>query len=120
MAGVTSFISNLCMDCFSCCTSEKTRTITLYIAAHGEQKTEEEDIIPNTGAKLLSFCGKPGELGWMEQPEDLGEYSVDENAIDESYRIFKSLAVNKNIFNYLKIELIYKIIKTLSYKKAAK
>ena len=89
MAGVTSFITNLCMDCFSCCTPEKTRTITIYIAAHGVQKTEEEDIIPNTGAKLLSFCGKPGELGWMEQPEDLGEYSVDEDAIDESYRIFK-------------------------------
>jgi hypothetical protein len=89
MAGVTSFITNLCMDCFSCNTPEKTRTITIYIAAHGLQKTKEEDIIPNTGAKLLSFCGAPGELGWMEQPEDLGEYSVDEKAIDESYRIFK-------------------------------
>jgi len=88
MAGVTSFITNLCMDCFSCCTSEKTRTITLYIAAHGNQDITDR-IIPNTGAKLLSICGVPGESGWMSQPEDLGENSVDEDAMDEAYRIFK-------------------------------
>ena len=88
MAEATNFITNLCTNCFSCCTSEKTRTITLYIAAHGNQDITDR-IIPTTGAKLLSICGVPGELGWMSQPEDLGENSVDEDAMDEAYRIFK-------------------------------
>jgi len=88
MAGVTSFITNLCMDCFSCCTPEKTRTITIYIAAHGIQDITDY-IIPNTGAKLLSICGVPGESGWMSLPEDIGENSVDEDAMDEAHRIFK-------------------------------